>query len=70
MATTTTNTRVIPAPAPIFNLFSRIISAFERSAEKARIREELETMSGRELADLGLNFSDINDVAAGTYRRG
>ena len=69
MATTTTNTRVIPAPSPIFSLFSRIVSAFERHAEQARIREELATMSGRELADLGLSYSDINDVAAGTYRR-
>ena len=70
MATTTTNTRIASAPSPILSMFSRIVAAFEHNAEKARIREELETMSGRELADLGLSYSDINDVANGTYRRG
>ncbi len=68
MATTTT-TRLLPAPAPIFSFFSRMISAMERNQEQARIREELSHMSPRELADLGLMASDINDVAAGTYRR-
>lgn len=69
MATTTTTTRFLPAPAPIFSAFSRLIALFERSSEKARIRHELASMSDRELADLGLNYSDIDDVASGTYSR-
>lgn len=70
MATSTTTARFIPAPAPIFSFFWRIISALERNQEQARIRDELSHMSPRELADLGLMHSDINDVATGTYRRG
>jgi uncharacterized protein YjiS (DUF1127 family) len=70
MATTTTTTRLVPAPSPILSVFTRIISALARSQEQARIRNELSQMSARELADLGLMTSDINDVAAGTYRRG
>lgn len=68
--TTTTSTRHLPAPAPIFSLFWRMISALERNQEQARIRDELSHMSSRELADLGLMQSDITDVANGTYRRG
>jgi uncharacterized protein YjiS (DUF1127 family) len=70
MATSMTTARVLPAPAPIFSFFWRIISALERNQEQARIHDELSHMSSRELADLGLMHSDINDVAAGTYRRG
>jgi len=47
-----------------------MISALERNQEQARIRDELSHMSSRELADLGLMFSDIDHVANGTYRRG
>lgn len=68
--TTTTSTRILPAPAPIFSLFWRMISALERNQEQARIRDELSHMDSRELADLGLMRSDIADVANGTYRRG
>lgn len=49
------------------------IAAFRRSmhrwSEQSRIRAELNSMSPRELADLGLNPSDIDEVARGTYRR-
>ncbi len=69
MATSTT-ARPLPAPAPIFSFFWRIISALERNQEQARVRDELSHMSSRELADLGLMHSDINDVATGVYRRG
>ena len=70
MATSTTTARILPAPEPIFSFFSRIISALERNQEQARVRNELSQMSSRELADLGLLHSDINDVATGAYRRG
>lgn len=69
MATSTTTARFLPAPAPIYSFFWRIISALERNQEQARIRDELSHMSSRELADLGLMQSDINDVATGNYRR-
>ena len=68
--TTTTSTRHLPAPAPIFSLFWRMISLLERNQEQARIYDELSHMSSRDLADLGLMRSDIADVAKGTYRRG
>lgn len=68
--TTTTSTRILPAPAPVFSLFWKMISFLERNQEQARIRDELSHMSNRELADLGLMHSDIADVADGTYRRG
>lgn len=70
MATSTTTFRVLPAPRPIFSFFWRIIAAFERNGDQARVRSELSHMSSRELADLGLMPSDINDVATGRYRRG
>ncbi len=69
MAFSTTTARFLPAPAPIFSFFWRIISALERNQEQARVRDELSHMSSRELADLGLMHSDIDDVATGTYRR-
>ena len=68
--TMSTSSRTLPAPAPIFSLFWRMISFLERNQEQARIRDELSHMSTRELADLGLMHSDIADVANGTYRRG
>ena len=49
--------------------FPKLRAAFGRWQEQARIRFELQQMSARELADLGLNPSDIDDVARGTYRR-
>lgn len=45
-------------------------ATFARWQERARIRFELQQMTTRELADLGLMPSDISDVANGTYRRG
>lgn len=69
MATSTTTTRFMPAPAPIFSFFWRMVEALERNQEQARVRDELSHMSSRELADLGLMHSDINDVATGAYRR-
>ncbi len=45
-------------------------AAFGRWQERSRIRFELQQMSSRELADLGLNPSDIDDVANGSFRRG
>jgi uncharacterized protein YjiS (DUF1127 family) len=68
--TTTTSTRHLPVPSPIFSLFSRMVSLLERHKEQARIHDELSHMSSRDLADLGLMHSDIADVAKGTYRRG
>ncbi|MDT7951697.1 MAG: DUF1127 domain-containing protein [Acetobacteraceae bacterium] len=69
MAISTTTTRVLPASTPTRSPFARIIAAFERRQERARIRGELSLMSDRELADLGLVQSDIADVAAGIFRR-
>ena len=70
MTKSMTTTWFLPAPAPIFSFFWRIISAMERNQEQARIRDELAHMNSRELADLGLMHSDIDDVADGSYRRG
>ena len=70
MAFSTTTDRFLPAPAPIFSFFWHIIAALERNQEQARIRDELSLMNSRELADLGLVRSDIDDVATGAYRRG
>ncbi len=44
--------------------------AYGRWQERSRIRLELQQMSSRELADLGLSHSDIDDVANGSFRRG
>ena len=52
------------------SLFNDLRLAYARWQERARIRFELRQMNPRELADLGLNPSDINDVANGTYLRG
>ena len=50
----------------ILDNFKRLL---RRSNEKSRIAFELNQMSSRELADLGLSPSDIPDVASGRYRR-
>ncbi len=51
-------------------MFQELLAAFGRWQERGRIRFELKQMNSRELADLGLNPSDIDYVANGTYRRG
>lgn len=51
-------------------MFQNLRDAFGRWQERSRIRFELQQMNSRELADLGLNPSDIDDVANGSYRRG
>jgi uncharacterized protein YjiS (DUF1127 family) len=70
----TTNTRAITAISPAAKrrpgLLDGLRAAYARWQEQARIRYELQQMTTRELADLGLSPSDINDVASGAYRRG
>jgi len=48
----------------------KIINFFTKWQERRRIASELQIMSDRELADLGLNRSDIGIVADGTYKAG
>lgn len=69
MVNSTSTTRLLPAPTPVYSFFARLVGVLERNQEQARIRDELSQMNSRELADLGLTHSDIDDVAAGTYRR-
>jgi uncharacterized protein YjiS (DUF1127 family) len=52
------------------SITQNIRAAFSRWQERSRVRFELQQMNIRELSDLGLNPSDIDDVADGTYRRG
>ena len=54
----------------LFRNASTQFAAFRsRSAERARIRRELESYSDRQLSDLGLSRLDIPAVAAGQYAR-
>ena len=59
-----------PAATTSGSIFGGVRRVWARWQEEARIRGELNTMTTRELADLGLMHADINDVARGTYRRG
>lgn len=70
MATDTlTKTRPATAAHPLAALNRAATSAWRRWSEQSRIRAELRSMTARELADLGINPSDIDDVARGTFRR-
>ncbi|WP_135080403.1 DUF1127 domain-containing protein [Terasakiella sp. SH-1] len=44
-----------------------IIAKFAKLKEKSRVRYELDIMSDRELADLGLQRTDIALIVDGTY---
>lgn len=57
--------------APVFGggIMGSMRRVMHRWSEQARIRAELNAMTARELADLGINPSDIDDVARGTFRR-
>ena len=70
-----TNTYSTAAPAQRSAAFGNSIlgnlrRSMQRWSEQNRIRTELHMMTARELADLGLAPSDIDDVATGRYRRG
>ncbi len=72
MATNTYSTAATAQrSAPVFTntVLGSLRRTMHRWQEQSRIRAELNMMSNRELADLGLVASDINDVAAGRYRR-
>lgn len=55
--------------APLVRLGKRTVSSLERRHAVDRIYRELSQMTDRDLADIGLNRSDIMAVAEGTYRR-
>ncbi len=71
MATNSYTTTAAQRSAPITgsSVFGGLRRTLQRWQEQSRIRAELNMMSHRELADLGLMASDINDVATGRYRR-
>jgi uncharacterized protein YjiS (DUF1127 family) len=55
--------------APLVRLGKRTAASIERQRQSDRILRELSYMTDRDLADIGLNRSDICAVADGTYTR-
>lgn len=51
----------------IAKLFSAPVNWLFKKTERQSLRDELNSFSDRELSDIGLSRSDIEDIVAGTY---
>jgi uncharacterized protein YjiS (DUF1127 family) len=54
---------------PLASFMQSLVALIERRRERARMAQELQSYSNRELFDLGISSADIPAVINGSYRR-